>query len=440
MTAAWLFLAVSVYGALFTINAYRPFRVPVAVIPVFFASWLTTELAAHHILWQAAATAVFIGFGALQHVVGWIGLAVTLASWAGLAGLVKQGGRAGHEIEDALIEGLGERYRDEIDSELVARHDPRPSRLRLVLAFHSRRREVERIRNLSYGPAGRRNMLDVWRHVDAPSNAPVLLWIHGGGWVIGHKAQQALPMINHLAARGWVCVSANYRLSPRATFPDHLIDVKKALAWVRAHVTEYGGNREFVMISGGSAGGHLASLAALTANDPEYQPGFEDADTAVQACVPFYGVYDFTNRFESRSAFEGYGYRRFLERQVMKVSMADDPEAWRKASPIDRVQADAPPFFVIHGTHDVLAPARDADEFVTRLRDVSREPVAYAKLHRTQHAFEVFHSVRTGHVIHGVERFGDWVWTRELRRRATSSADGLPEGVRSGGTHERDRR
>ena len=111
----------------------------------------------------------------------------------------------------------------------------------------------------------------------------MLLQIHGGAWVIGNKRQQALPLMHHLAAHGWVCVAANYRLSPRATFPDHLIDVKLALGWIHEHIDSYGGDPEFVAITGGSAGGHLASLAALTANHPEYQPGFEPAETSVKS-------------------------------------------------------------------------------------------------------------------------------------------------------------
>ncbi|MBL7660064.1 alpha/beta hydrolase, partial [Escherichia coli] len=93
---------------------------------------------------------------------------------------------------------------------------------------------------------------------------------------------------------GWICVAINYRHSPRNTWPDHILDVKRALAWVKAHISEYGGDPDFIAITGGSAGGHLSSLAALTPNDPRFQPGFEEADTRVQAAVPFYGVYDFT--------------------------------------------------------------------------------------------------------------------------------------------------
>ncbi len=86
-TASWLFLAVSLWGAWFTYNAYRPTVSHKRLsILSFFAGWLTTELALHHIAWQAVATAIFIWAGALQALPGQIGLALTLLSWAGLAG------------------------------------------------------------------------------------------------------------------------------------------------------------------------------------------------------------------------------------------------------------------------------------------------------------------------------------------------------------------
>ena len=78
--------------------------------------------------------------------------------------------------------------------------------------------------------------------------------------------------------------------------------MKRALAWVKDNIADHGGDPDWVAITGGSAGGHLCSLAALTPNDPQFQPGFEDADTSVTAAVPFYGVYDWTNRDDTGRA------------------------------------------------------------------------------------------------------------------------------------------
>ena len=208
--------------------------------------------------------------------------------------------------------------------------------------------------------------------------------------------------MQHLAAHGWVCVSVDYRLSPRATFPDHLVDVKRALVWVRDHAEELGADTTFIAIAGNSAGAHLASLAALTQNQPEYQPGFESGDTSVNACVGFYGIYDFLDR---RGLLAHDGMTRLLERHVMKASPESAREAYEAASPVARVHADAPPFLLVHGTHDTLAPVGGARHFAEALRDGSRAQVVYMEIPGAQHAFEIFPSVRTAHVVDGVARF-----------------------------------
>jgi acetyl esterase/lipase len=202
----------------------------------------------------------------------------------------------------------------------------------------------------------------------------------------------------------------NYRLSPGATFPDHLVDCKRAIAWIRAHADDYGVDPDFICVTGGSAGGHLTALVGTTAGDPRFQPGFEHADTSVAAAVPFYGIYDFTPNGAFGSDRELY--RRFLEPIVMKSFVADEPERYVDASPLHHVHPGVPPFLVIHGDRDTLAPVEDARAFVERMRQVSKEPVLYAEMRGAQHAFEVFPSVRTARVIEGVERFLTTLWGR----------------------------
>ena len=81
--------------------------------------------------------------------------------------------------------------------------------------------------DVSYGEHGAKNLLDIWRRpdLDPAGHAPVLLQVPGGAWASGNKRGQAHPLMSHLAELGWVCVSMNYRLSPRATWPDHIVDV-----------------------------------------------------------------------------------------------------------------------------------------------------------------------------------------------------------------------
>ncbi len=418
----WLFLAVTLVGAWFTYNAFRPVhRAPRLSVVSFFAGWLTTELAIHHIAWQAVATAVFVWAGALQAWPGVLGLAITLVSWTGLLGCLVTARRAEAVVEQALAERLGASYRDEIAPEVRARLAPAVDWRQLLLPFPLSHPEVERVRDLEYARVdGRGLTLDVYRHRSRPTGCPTLFQIHGGAWVVGSKNEQGLPLMLHLAARGWVCVSANYRLSPRATFPDHLIDCKRALAWVREHGAAYGIDPDFVVVTGGSAGGHLAALVGLTANDPEYQPGFAHVDTSVRACVAFYGVYDFTDR---HGHWPHAGLAHLLERRVMKVKRTQAPEAWDRASPMSRVHPDAPPFFVVHGDRDTLVPVADARRFADDLRRVSSGPVVYAEIPGAQHAFEIFPSLRTTFVVHGVERFLAWLYTRYQTERGREPRD-----------------
>jgi acetyl esterase/lipase len=409
------YLIVSIVGLLFTLNAVRPLRVPgrigaVGDLGEFFAAWLTNELAPYHLLWQVIATVVFIALGALDSWQGWLGLLLSFVSWAGIGLLITRSMKAKGVVEEALREALGVDYRDAIDPRFLEHEgrEPKPWR-QIVFPFVAVNPSVERVKNISYGPAGKRNRLDVYVPKQRAEGAPVLLQVHGGAWIVGEKEQQGRPLMLHLASRGWVCVAINYRLSPRGTFPDMLIDVKRAIAWTREHIAEYGGDARFLAVTGGSAGGHLTALTALTQNDPEYQPGFEAADTSISVAVPFYGVYDFVDR-------EGYRGKAnmapLLERMVMKVKESDDPDAYAKASPLDRLRADAPPFFVIHGSMDKLVPVREARLFVHNLRAVSHEPVAYAELPGADHAFEIFPSIRTGYVIGGVGRFLAWTYSR----------------------------
>lgn len=277
---------------------------------------------------------------------------------------------------------------------------------RLVLAVPFRFRRIRRIRNIDYAGDGlHRHKLDVLvRRDDPPTAGPVLVYIHGGAWVIGDKREQGIPMMHELAERGWVCIAVNYRLSPKATWPDHVVDCKRALAWVRANVADYGGDPSFLAVSGGSAGGHLSALVALTPNEPEWQPGFEDADTSVDACVPFYGVHDVTGDPES-SGIHGPGLVDLLERRVMKRTVQDDLAAFEQASPDRRITETAPPMFVIQGANDTLVPVQVARRFVERLRVVSAAPVAYVELPCAQHAFDILASIRTRHTTLGVVRF-----------------------------------
>ena len=263
---------------------------------------------------------------------------------------------------------------------------------------------VRHLRGIVYHREPKRQVrLDVYMPKDRTEELrPAVIQVHGGGWILGSRLEQGIPLLNHLAANGWVGFNVDYWLSPRATMPDHVIDVKRAIAWVREHADEYGVDPARICITGGSAGGHLTALAALTANDPALQPGFESADTSVVAAVPFYGLYDLSDP----ESIYSRGIREWLiQKVVFKRPVAGNEVAFRAASPTHRVHPDAPPLLVFHGERDTLVPVEDARTFVARLEAVSTNTVRYVELPGAEHAFDIFPSLRTARVVEGIERF-----------------------------------
>jgi acetyl esterase/lipase len=402
---SWVLLLLGLVGFVHAANALSPRKGPALLFAwSFFASWITIELVWHHLVFGALATAVLVRNGALDQPAGVVGLVLMLVTSGLLLVIGFANGRTRVTMHGALVD---------LEPDASAPRFPRSHVVFPFLVNH--RRGVKRVRNVEFARVGGRHLrLDVTLP-SAPvpggrTRRPALMQIHGGAWVIGDKREQGLPLVNHMAAQGWVGFNVNYRLSPGATFPDHLIDLKRGLAWIKEHADEYGIDPDFVCVTGGSAGGHLTALMGLTANDPTYQPGFEDADTSVAAAVPFYGIYDFTDQGAFGS--DPDIFRRFLEPMVMKAFLAEEPEKYEAASPVHHLRRDAPPFFVIHGDRDTLAPVADARIFVQRLRAVSDAPVLYAEMAGAQHAFEVFPSFRTAKVIEGVERFLSTLWAR----------------------------
>ncbi len=374
-------------------NALRPLtRRGYATIGVFAFGWPTSE----NVPLVVGASAL----GALWHAVrgdyrsagGRIALLLKVISWAVLAVVHRRGLQSRPFFEKPLDEVLGPAFPSV---------PPRPGGV--FATGQTRRRFVEK--TVSYGPY-KSNVADIWVRPDLPrdSKAPVLLQVPGGAWMIGMNRPQAYPLMSQLADHGWICVSIGYRISPKHAWPAHIVDVKRALAWVKANIAEYGGDPDSVYITGGSAGGHLCSLAALTPNNPAFQPGFEDADTSVAGAVPIYGRYEWvTENYPDRREFGSV-----LERMIVKLPFTDNRQLYVDASPIAHVGPDAPPFFVLHGADDTVIPVQEAREFVEALRAVSTSPVIYSEIPYAQHAFDIFGSARGHYTASAVERFLDW--------------------------------
>ena len=411
----WLLAALAVFNLVSMVAVFLPRLMRRAAVPwtTFAVAALATELAWVWLPLQASIALVLIIAGALDSWVGEFAIVLLLVTWPGLVWSILVSLRSEAPVEQALRSGLGPDYRDKIPPGRAALLRGRVSFADWRLPFSMKRPGVETLRDIAYGPGGIRQMLDIYRPTQIPpGGCRVLMQIHGGAWIIGNKEQQAMPLMHLMASRGWICVSVNYRLSPSVGFPTHLEDCKRALCWIRTRGREYGMNPDFVAVTGGSAGGHLSALMGLTANRAELQADFPDVDTSVQACVPFYGVYDVLTRFGQHPNREVM--IRFLHERVIFQSPEENPGLWDLASPVTQVHADAPPFMLIHGKLDSLAMVTDAHAFRDRLRASSQNPVVYLELPGTEHGFDNLHSARTDNTINGVHRFLEWSLAQAL--------------------------
>ncbi len=400
-----VFFLFTVLCALLALNVLRPvFHHPKWSVYSFLAGWLVGELAVHVVLVELFIAFWFVLFGAVHGFWGALGMVVLALTWLSLAYHYFSGYKA-----KVLMDSIVIPHRNLESLSNWKRHDELDM-ARLLKPFSSWKDEqVEVIKNVVYAQVDGFNLkLDIRRRRDQPSDAPVLLQIHGGAWTHGYgsKNEQGVPLMTEMAKRAWVSVSIDYRLSPKATFPDHIIDCKKALVWVKEHIAGYGGRPDFIVVTGGSAGGHLCSLLALTPNLPALQPGFENDNTEVQGCVPYYGIYDLMDREKLQ---QNVGLEIVLRKSIIKQRKEENRELYELMSPMRHVNASAPPFLVVHGDKDSLTSLGEAQFFASSLDEVSRQTVEFAEVSGAQHAFDMFSSLRSDYVLFGVaERIEQW--------------------------------
>lgn len=343
--------------------------------------------------WASVSTWLAFSQGNLHGPGAWTAVGLALASFALTPVITRRGLRAGPAIEGALDEGLGPGWRRAGTLESVGRTLPWA---RIVFAplplSHFGVKRISR----AYGDAGRRNRLDLYR-ARRTNGAPVLIHLHGGGSALapGRKSFYARRLLFRLAREGWVCISANYRLGSAGTFPGDLIDVKRLIAWARAHATEHGGDPDRIVLAGSSYGARLATLAGFTTGDPAFQPGFETEDTSVAAVVGLYGYYGATDSVHALPS-----------------------------SPFDYAGRGSPPLLIVHGDQDTLTPASTARRLAERVAERSTGPVVYAELPGAQHSFDLLTSVRFEAVIDGVEAFEAAVTAAKLSRTHSRATGG----------------
>jgi acetyl esterase/lipase len=279
---------------------------------------------------------------------------------------------------------------------------PAPTRVSPLVSGARQRRRYLHTPSVRYGDSPRQ-LLDVWRQKELTTGpAPVLVFVPGGGWVVGSRLLQGYALMGELAAQGWVCLSIGYRVSPHHRWPRHVMDVKAAVAWARANVQDFGGDPNFVAIAGCSAGGHLSMLTALTPGDPAFGAELAGgADTSVDAAVGIYGRYD----WEDRSTPERDRFVDFLERIVVRKRFSRHRDIYRAASPLARLHPHTPPLLVVHGSSDTVIPVAQAREFVEMARATSQSPVGYLELPGAGHGFDMLDGARTAAANRAISLF-----------------------------------
>jgi acetyl esterase/lipase len=290
----------------------------------------------------------------LPFIVAYLLIASTVLALAD-GDLGSPGGAAGAAVALLALAGLGVVVRRALRAHAALHNAGRPGRPwgRILRApFFPGRRNVVRVRGLAYGDGPDRT-LDVYHRRDRPVRVPVLLHLHGGGFYSGSKAREARPLIRYLTSRrGFVCVSADYRLQPHVTLAGQVADTRAAIAWIRTHAAEYGAEPGRLFVTGSSAGANLAIRAVC------------DGETGIAGLICRYGYYgDLAPR------------------------------------------GDMPPMLVVHGEKDILASVSGARAFAERVRAVSSRPVIYAELPGAHHDFDMFESIRSAAVNQAVEQF-----------------------------------
>jgi acetyl esterase/lipase len=199
---------------------------------------------------------------------------------------------------------------------------------------------------------------------------PLVMYIHGGGWVAGHTRHSGAlsnfpAVLAKLASEGFVVASLEYRLSGEAPFPAQLQDSRAAIRFLKANAGQYGIDPARVGVWGGSAGGHLAALTALSCGDTRLDPAPATAGSeCVQSAVTWYGVFDFKSMLAR-------GVDSAAENGLLRCTPANCTEQAIKAvSPSSYVSANDPPFLLIHGETDVVVPVAQSRDVEAKMKAV----------------------------------------------------------------------
>ena len=259
---------------------------------------------------------------------------------------------------------------------------------------------VKILRDLVYGHAGGiPRLADLFLPQGIGRPAPVILWVHGGGWRFGDR-HLSPDLARWFAERGFAMVSFDYRLSDEARFPAPVADVKTAVRWVRSIANEYSLDADAIGLWGSSAGAHLSACAALSGEQfvTEEHPGFR---STVSAVVDGYGPTDFSCIDEERVAAPpkvadaetvivklnlATAHPDSFESRLIGVAVRKGAPEVDRANPVTYVRPGSPPFLILHGESDALIPWTQSQLLYDALAKSGNE-ATFVKYERLGHGF-----------------------------------------------------
>ena len=278
------------------------------------------------------------------------------------------------------------------------------------------------VRNVPYGvhpETGQLLLADLWQ---PPANAARsglgVIYVHGGAWRLGEKNMGTGWMFRRLASQGHVIMDIDYTLAPASDVTGMVQDVKRAVVWLKRNGAEYSVDAQCVVLMGASAGGHLALLAAYTPNDAAFQPDESTVDTAVRGVVSFYGPADLLDMYEGVEATRARIARRkrirpygaLLESLLQRAGLApagspieqarnyiadllgadpdEDPDLYRRLSPLSRVGPHCPPTLLLQGAADIFGMGPSVQRLHQALQ-ASGVPSVLVEFPHTDHAFDL---------------------------------------------------
>ena len=246
--------------------------------------------------------------------------------------------------------------------------------------------DIEEIKDIEYKNInGKSLQLDIYRPKNGIKPLPLLVFIHGGGWRSG-KRSDYLVYLTAFAEKGYMTATVSYRLLKDSPYPACAEDITDAVQWFYGNGEKYGYDPDRIALIGGSAGAHLALLAAY-----EWKKPHDTIDSIakleprhrIKAVVDIYGPIDLTT---------DYAQHQSLVTSFIAHSYKEAPELYREASPVNYVDKSDPPTMILHGTSDDLVPISQSDLLKAKL-DALGVPNVYYKVPLWPHAMDVVQRV-----------------------------------------------